>query len=209
MAGTESGSSNTTYDQNGNIMGYQWGLGDMQSPNMKAPGSIDPMTANPYIGSQISDMQNLRGEFGQSVTNNYMNPAFYDQMKAQSGDQLTSRVNNQYARMGLSGSSANAGSVTQGLISNDQQWRERQLSDQLRAMQGQSMLDNNINSMISGVQNQYGGWQNSIVEQMMGIKNSQNQQSAANDQLWGSIIGGTLQGGGSAAGGAMTAAALA
>lgn len=197
----DTGYSNTTYNQYGDISGYQWGLGDMMSPNLKAPGSINPLTTNPYMGSQITDMTNLRGMYHDSIMNNYMNPAFYNQMRDQSGDRLTSGINNQYARMGLSGSSANAGAVTQGLIGNDQQWRERQLSDQMRAMQGESMLDNNINSMIGGIQNQYGDWQNQIVQTMMGIKNSQNAQDASQNAMWGQIIGGVAGGGGAAAGG--------
>lgn len=186
------GSQGETLGLNQNFMGT--------NINLMNPGSMGPGEVNPYANQVLQNNQNLYGMFQNSAAGGAFNPNFYNQLKNSQQQQITSSMGNQYAAMGLSGSSAEMGGMANAVSNNQMNWLNRQQSDQMRAMQGLSGMNQQMYGDIMGIQNQYGNYEDTAAQSQLGLLGLQQQQRAANQQLEGQIVGGLLGGAGSAIG---------
>lgn len=158
-----------------------------QDLSITSPGSINPSQTNPYAAGYLQNNQNLYSQFSQSAAGGAFNPSFYQGMQNTSQANLTTSLGNQYARMGLSGSSAEMGGMSNAIQQNQMSWLNREQSDQTRAMQGLEGLNNQGYSETMGLQNQYSGYQNEVNQDQLGLYGVQQQQQAANNSLLGGI----------------------
>jgi hypothetical protein len=199
--------ANYNYNSDGTLHGYNFNAGNFQSPNMTNPGNINPFSANPYAGAAISSLQGLQG-YQSSLMNEAFDPNYYNGLKANAITGQTNSIDNQYAKMGLAGSSANLGADQSAVNQTNMQFYNRQMQDQRNAINGMMGLDQNMYGDILGIQNQYGAFQNGMLANMMGASNSQNQLNMANNQMMAQMMGGAMQAGSSFAGMNMMANAM-
>ncbi len=155
--------------------------------SINSPGSIDPSQVNPYAAQYLQNNQNMYNQFSQSAAGGAFNPAFYKGMQDTSQANLTTSLSNQYARMGLSGSSAEMGGESNAIQQNQMSWLNRQQSDQSRAMQGMEGLNNQGYSETMGLQSEWAAYQQEVNQDELSLYGVQQQQSAANNQMWSGI----------------------
>lgn len=170
----------------------------MNNPAMFSPDQLNP-TASPYV----NNINSLQGDLQNSAAGGAFNPNFYQGMIDKSNASLTSNLGNQFAGMGLSGSSAEAGAMSNSLINNQMSWMNREQSDQMKSVSALEGLDQTGLKDTMAIQSQYGNFEDSYNQSIANLMGLQNQAQASNNQMWGSIIGGGTQ-----AGGSMAAAAL-
>lgn len=150
--------------------------------NTLNPGIIDPSQANPYANQYLQNTNTMMNDFSHSVAGGAFNPNFYGQMQAKQQDQLTSSMGNQYARMGLAGSSAEMGGMNQAIQGNQMAWLNRQQSDQMQALKGLEGLNNQGMNQLSQIQGQYSAFEDATNQDILSIINQGNQTSTANNQ---------------------------
>lgn len=167
--------------------------------NMNDPANFSPDMLNKSASPYISDINNLKSQFENSAAGSAFNPEFYKGMMDTSSANLESHLNNQYAAMGLSGSSAEAGAMSNALTNNQMSWMNRQQGDQLKAMSGIEGLDQTGLKDTMGVQAQYGEFQDAYNQSIANLLGLQNQAQASSNQETGQIIAGAGQMGASAA----------
>lgn len=182
----------------GGMLNY--GGADIQ---LQHPGLVDPLAVNPYANQYLQHTNDLYSMFSNSAAGGAFNPSFYNQMMQNQQNQMTTGLGNQYARMGLSGSSAEMGGMANAIQSNQMNWMNRQQSDQMRAMQGLQSLNNTGYQQTMGIQNQYGDFQDAYSQDIMSLLGINQSDINSNNQLEGQIIGSIIGAGGMAAGGAM------
>ena len=199
----------------GGTLGYN-GM-NMQYNN---PAQYSPSTLNPSAGAYITNLNNLYSEFSNSAAGGAFNPSFYSGLEATQQNNLTSAMGNQYASMGLAGSSAEMGGINQAIQGNQMSWLNRQQGDQLKALSGLQGLNQAGYSDTMGIQNQYGDFEGAYNQSIASLTGMQQQQKEANSALaagmltggkggFGGIMGGTGGyggGGGGGGGGAYGAA---
>lgn len=192
---------NTAYNTNpdGTINSWGFGYGGMQSPAMLNPQGVNPYTANPYAGAELSNLQGLQGAQGQIMSEAF-DPSYYNSLKANAITGSTTSIDNQYAKMGLAGSSANLGADSSSINNLNQYYLNRQMGDQEHAIQGMAGLDNSMYGDIMGIQGQYGDFQNGILDTLVGLNNSSQEQQMANNQMMANLMGSAMGAAGSYAG---------
>lgn len=202
MGGSSYASLGQNYVQNpstGATSLNNWSAGwNGTSMGEQNPGSIDLSQTNPALAGIIKNMGGLEGNAGQMV-NEAFDPNYYQPLVDKYKANAETSTNNQFARMGLAGSSANAGSVQQADQNVDLGFLQRQQQMQAQALGTAAGLDKNLAGLTLEGQGQYNHFQNSALDSYFALINAQNQQQASNNQMWGSIIGGGIQGGGMAA----------
>lgn len=180
-----------------NNYGVGWNGAQMGVQN---PGSIDISQTNPALSGDIDAMKSLGVNANQMVDNAF-DPHYFDQLKGVMKSNQETSTNNQFARMGLAGSSAAAGAVTQGDTNIDLSMLQRQQGMQMQALNAAGGVDKSIAGMQLQGQGQYNQFQQSGLDAYFGLVNAQNQAQASNNAMWGAMIGGAASGAGMAAGG--------
>lgn len=200
-------SSSPNYNSNGIMTGgglsYNGTPMNVQNPYMLSPGDL-----NPAASGYLDNVKNLYSQFSNSAAGGAFNPSFYDNMKQTQEGQITSSLDNQYAKMGLSGSSAEMGGLNQAIQSNQMNWLNRQQGDQMKAMQGLEGLNQQGYGMTTGMQNEYGDFESAFNQSIANLLGVQQQQQASNNASLGGIIGSGLGAAGTALGGYLAPAAV-
>lgn len=164
---------------------------------LKNPGMMDPNSINPYASQYLQNNQDLMAQ----VHNSVLSPSQYGQLQNTQQANLTTSMDNQYARMGLSGSSAEMGGVAQAINQNSMNWMNRQQSDMSNYAHMYSSLNQQGYGDVMGLQNQYGNFQDVYGQDMFSLMGINQQDNASNNQMWGNIISSGLSAVGSIAGG--------
>lgn len=211
MAGGDSAHLNSNYGSGGGVNSFDFGMGD-NSVNMKNPGSLDPSQLNPYAAAYLSKLNGVSDQY-KGVADQYLNSDYYNKMMNEYGQRAQTSVDNNFARMGMAGSSAAAGAGMEAQRQNTMMWNQKRLQDAGTAASMMSGLDQRGYQGVMGIQNQYGGFQNSMADAYINMLNAQQQQQQMNNQLYGSLIPFFVNplgsGAGSMGGGMMGAAAAA
>lgn len=178
------------------ISGINIGYGSSSFP-MYDPGMMNPASLNPYAAGYLNNNQSLMSQ----VQGSMLNPQQYQQLQGTQQQNLTTSLNNQYAAMGLSGSSAEMGGVAQAINQNQMSWLNRQQSDAQKYAGTMTGLNQQGYGDLMGIQSQYGQFQDVYGQDIVGLEGLNQQQDAGNNQMWGQIAGGALAAGGTIAGG--------
>lgn len=195
-------SANSTAYMNGNnvMTGGSLSYGGSQLMNIQNPGTMDPSQLNPAAAQSLTNNQNLYSMYSNSAAGSAFNPGFYSGMEAQGQTGATSSMANQMAGMGLGGSSAEVGGMTNAINSNQMNWMNREQGDQQKALSGLEGLNQQDYNMTTGIQQGYGEFQSSYDQDVLGLLGMQQQtQNANNSNLYGLLDSG-LGAAGSAAG---------
>ena len=166
-----------------------------QSLGLNDPGMMNPGQLNPYAQQYMQNNQNLMSQMQGSM----LNPQQYAQLQGTQQQNLTTSLDNQYAAMGLSGSSAEMGGVAQAVNQNQMSWLNRQQGDERNYASAMSGLNQQGYGDLMGIQNQYGNFQDAYSQDVVGLYGIQQGAQAANNQMWGQMVSGGLQAGGMAA----------
>lgn len=176
------------------MMGGSFNYGGAQM-YMNNPAQFSPDQLNPSVAPYMNNIGQLQAQFGQSAAGGAFNPDFYQGMEKTSESNMTSSLSNQYAQMGLGGSSAEAGAMANAVNQNQMNWMNREQSDQLKALSGMEGLDKMGIADTMAVQGQYSNFEDSYNQSIANLLGLQNQAQASSNQLTGSLIGGGMQGG--------------
>lgn len=161
--------------------------------NMRNPGMMDPTQLNPYAGQYLNQINGMMSQFQSSASGGAFNPDFYKGMHDTQQANLTTGIENSYARMGLAGSSAEMGGISNAITNNDMSWLNRQQSDQMKAMTGMESLNNMGMKDVMGIQGQYGDFQDSYNQDILSLLGVNQQAQASQNQMIGQGIGGIGQ----------------
>ena len=161
------------------------------------PGLMSPSGLNPAAAAYASQLQGL----GQQIQGATPGSAYYQGMANTQGAAIQSSIGNQMAGMGLSGSSAAAGAMTQAGIQNNQAWTQKQFQDTMASAQAQGQLNQAGYGQTMGIQNQYGEFEDAYNQSIANLLGAQQQSSEAETSAWTGGISALLGGGGTAAGG--------
>ena len=174
-------------------------MGKGKDQDFTNPGTIDLQRWNPEAYKEISNMRGLRDAYRSSGMyaldgNQYQN-RINEQM-----DKNTIGMSNQYASMGLAGSSTMFSGLAEANRQTQFAWDDRRNNEIMQAMQMEASLSGQINSDIYGIQNQYGQTQQQ--------KNAAiAQQNAERNALIGKLAGAAIGAGAMVASGGASAAA--
>lgn len=191
MASADPVNSQYSYGPGGTVNSSNFSLGGLHTGNLMNPGAVDPSSANPYAAQTLASLHGLQGD-QQQILNDAFDPNHYNALKSNAITGQTTGIDNSYAKMGLAGSSANLGADQSAINQTNMQFYNRQMGDQQHAIQGMQGLDQTAFGDTMGIQSQYSGYQNNMMQMLMGLQNSSNQQANAENQMYGSIIGGGL-----------------
>lgn len=191
----------TTNGPNGPVTQADPSIGGTAIPLMN-PGSVDPSQVNSAADQYLNNNASMYNQFSNSAAGGAFNPQFYAGMQGQMQNNIQSSLGNQYSAMGLSGSSAEMGALNQATNQNQMAWMNRQQSDQQKAMSGLEGLNQQGYQQTMGIQNQYGQFQDTYGQDILGLLGISQQQQAGNQQMLGNIISGVAGAAGTAAGGA-------
>lgn len=178
-----------------------------QNLTTENPAYFSPQDLNPSAAGYTQGLQGLMGGImnntpgGQALQGN---SGYYQNMMGIQGQGIQSMMGNQYARMGLQGSSAEMGGMSQALTQNQLAWTGKEQSDALQSAQGISSLDQAAYGQTMGIQNQYGNYENTANQDILSALGYQSSQQQANNQMFASIfgtLGGALGPGGGGSGG--------
>ena len=192
MGGVANAGASYQYGNNGTMqdVGINYGNADL---NMQNPTQFSNAALNPEAAAYNTNTNNLYNMFSQSAAGNAFNPNAFSGMQAQQQSNLTSSLGNQYAAMGLSGSSAEMGGMSNAIQNNQMGWLQKQQGMQMQAMQGLEGLNNQGYQQTMGIQNQYGQFQDVANQDILGLigvqQQAQNAQNQAIGQIAGSLVG--------------------
>lgn len=206
--GNPSVMSNPTYGPGGLLQG---GTVNVQGNSIPVtnPGSVDPNQANPYASQYLNNLSGLYGQFSNSAAGSAFNPGFYNQLQNTQQNNLTTSLGNQYAAMGLSGSSAEMGGLNQAIQSNQMNWMNRQQSDQMKSLQGLEGLNSAGYNETMGIQGGYGNFESTYGQDVLGGLGMLQGQQIANTSALGGMFGSGLGALGTYAGATAMAGAFA
>lgn len=200
-SGTPDVGSNTNYDQYSNgqqvMSGGTMDYGGAQM-NMQNSALYSPSELNPSAASYVTNNSGIYGQLSNSSVNPF-NTDIYSQTQANNQASLTSSLQNQYASMGLSGSSAEMGGLSNAITQSQLQAQKQQMGAQLQYSGALSGLNQQGYTDTMGIQNQYSDYQDSYNQSIANLLGVQQQSQASNNQMWGQIIAGGMQAGGNAA----------
>jgi hypothetical protein len=207
MGGVPGASGSDVYGPNGQLQNMNMTYNGAPI-NFQNPTQFTNAQMNPEAAAYNTNTNNLYSEFQSSSAGNAFNPNAFAGMQAQQQSNLTSSMGNQMAAMGLSGSSAEVGGMSNAIQNNQMAWLQKQQGMQMQAMQGLEGLNNTGYQQTMGIQNQYGGFQDVANQDILGLLGAQQQAQAAQNSMWGQIAGGVLGAGGQIASGGMMSSAL-
>lgn len=156
---------------------------------MNNGANFNPNQLNASAGKYVDNNTDMMNEFKNSAAGGAFNPHFYDTMKAQSQAHGTTSLENEYAKMGLSGSSAEMGGLNQSIQGNQMSWLNREQSDQMKAMQGMEGINAQGYGQTMGIQNGYNDFEGSYNQSLASLLGVKTGQEDSNNQMWGNMIG--------------------
>jgi hypothetical protein len=179
---------------NGPVSQYGLTYGDPKdggmSWNLHNPAMMDPSQLNPYASMYLNNINGMLGQFQNSAAGGAFNPNFYQHLQDTSQANITTSLENSFARAGLGGSSAAMGTIGGAVEKNQMDWLNRQQSDQMRAMQGLEGLNQTGMKDVMGLQGQYGEFQDMYNQDILSLLGVKQQQDAANSNLWSGLAQG-------------------
>lgn len=146
-----------------------------------APGMLSPDALNPFASQPLQQLSGLQSGY-QQMASEAFNPTYYDPLKNNIEQRQDTSLNNQYAKMGLSGSSANLGAIGDSNRQTELSFYNRQLGDQAKVLAGSQGLEQNMYSDMMGIQGQYDAFQNHKLDAYVNYNNGTAMASAQNAQ---------------------------
>lgn len=153
-----------------------------------SPGRINLQEENPEAFREINNLRNLRDRF-RSSSQFMLDDVRFDNRTMEAQERARTRLQNQFANMGLANSSLAVGAASESDRQIQMAYDDRQLNDFIRAMQMEAALSGQIGNNIFAIQNQFSNTQNAV--------NGAVQQKNAQEQaMWGDIMktGGMIAG---------------
>ena len=138
------------------------------------PGSIDISKQNPTAYGNITALQGYQNKFN-DYASTYTDPNRYQTMLNNSNAASNTSIANQMANVGLAGSSAMFGNQANAMRQNGLANQQQQFNDYQSILKDNASLTGQENSIAMGAQNQYGQYQNGIVQAQQQADASQNQ----------------------------------
>lgn len=147
------------------------------------PGAMSPASLNPYAAAYGAKLNGLSTQIGESMPGS----DWYQHMEDTQSQNLNTKLGNQYAAMGLSGSSAEMGAMSSANIQNENQWTSRQLGDSMKSAGMQSQLDQAGYGETMGIQGQYGNFEDAYNQSIASLMGVQQGANTSNNALAGQI----------------------
>lgn len=187
----------------GTAQGIEFNVGDDEVPNwidIRNPGTVDLAEVNPELYLELQERRGRRDEFSDSI--DYLfDPAAYDERREEAIRRRSTQLGNLYAARGLSGSSVELGDISENARQIDFAFKDRQLGDQIRALQMENLLQSGVEADILRGQAGFAGFQQQYLDTLLGLRAGDEAAAARNASIWGSIISGLATAGGAVAGG--------
>jgi hypothetical protein len=168
--------------------------------SMQNPGSVDLSKANPALYAEMQRTNALRRQFDPFLQD-AMDPNRYNARRDEAGQRMTTGMENYYARMGLSGSSAESSDLMEGHRQNNIAWEDRRLGEAMQIGGFMHGLDADYTKSLLVGQAGYGAFQGQMLDMYKAQMDSEAAAAAANAQLWGTVLGAAGTIGGAALGG--------
>jgi hypothetical protein len=165
------------------------------SVSLQNPGHVDLHQTNPELASQIDMMKGYQ-KSSQPMLEQYFDPTRLAGRRDDMIQRQNTTLQNQYARMGLSGSSAAAGALGEADRQIDFGFQDRQLRELQSALGIEQGLSSGIVHDTMAGQSQYSSYQSQILQTLLAMRGQDAQAQQANGQMIGSGIGalGTIAG---------------
>ena len=126
------------------------------------PGMIDIGFENPEIAAELAIQRQGRDEFNE-LSAQFLDPAKANQRASIAQQRGVTSSQNQLSNLGLGGSNVGMGLAQESGRRARGAVEDRQLQDQLRALQASTILNQDIRGTIFGAQDQFGDFQRQVM----------------------------------------------
>lgn len=185
----------------GGVAGDSMGgfFGGSDGFDLQDPGLIDLAKANPELYKELQYSRGRRDNFD-NFAQQYTDPARYEQLRQLQRERAMVSNTNQFANIGLAGSSAAIGAGNEAASRVDMAMIDRQLADRMRIEQMDALLSGQVRGGISGIQNSFAQFQTQRMNAYLGKQQIDQADRAAilgaAGSIGGAVLGGGMGGGG-------------